>query len=233
MKKGELYIVAIPIGNLADLTFRAKEILSAVDIVACEDTRVAGGFFHHLGVKKKLISLHQHSSDEKINFIVRELELGKSCAYISDSGTPGISDPGGKLVSVVRAQGREIQTIPIPGPSALTAAISVSGMIEKEFYFAGFLPKKKGRQTKFKLLTLLDCPIVIYESAQRIEKTLNDIESYFGENTKVFLAREMTKKFEEYWDGDVNEIISDLINHKLKGEFVLVVKIDSNCPKSS
>lgn len=220
MEKGTLYIVATPLGNMGDVTKRAVEVLSTVDFVACEDTRVAGGLLHLLNIKKELVSIHQHSSDEKIGFIIKELEAGKSIAYVSDSGTPGISDPGQKLVA--RSKERGARIIPIPGVSAVTSAISVSGMVEKEFYFAGFLPKKKGRETKFKMLLNLDCPIVIYESAIRLEKTLNDLCIHLGGGCEVFLIREMTKKFEEYWGGNVSEIINDLENHTIKGEFVII-----------
>ena len=118
----------------------------------------------------------------------------------------------------------QIQIIPIPGPSALATAASVSGMIEKEFYFAGFLPKKKGRQTQFLKLSKLDVPIIIYESAMRLERTLEDIKTYLGESTEVFIAREMTKMFEEYWGGNIEEVIADLKNHQMKGEIVLIVQ---------
>ena len=252
MKKGILYIVATPIGNLSDISNRAIETLKSVDVIACEDTRISGTMLANFDIKKKLISLHQHSSENKINQIVEILKLGGNVAYISDNGTPGISDPGQELVGVVKDTNHchseqseeshqignrsftdvqdDIKIIPIPGASALTAAISVSGFIEKEFYFAGFLPKKKGRQTKFKTLSLLDCPIVIYESAIRLAKTLNDILTYFGSETEVFIAREMTKMFEEYWSGNINSVISDLDSHKLKGEVVLIVK-KNNCEK--
>jgi len=221
MKKGTFYIVATPIGNMGDISKRAVEILSTVDFVVCEDTRVAGGLLHLLKIKKELVSIHQHSSQDKIAFVVRELQEGKSAAYVSDCGTPAISDPGQVLVRKLRESG--IEVLPIPGASALTAAISVSGMVNKEFYFAGFLPKKKGRETKMKMLATLDCSIVIYESAQRVEKTLNDLRKYFGEDLEVFVAREMTKKFEEYWNGKIDEIISTLNAHTIKGEFVLIV----------
>lgn len=223
MNKGTLFIIGTPIGNMGDITKRAVEILSTVDFVACEDTRVTGGLMHQLNIKKELVSIHQHSSDEKIDFVIRELEAGKSIAYVSDNGTPGISDPGQKLVQIVRDH-CEIEILPVPGASALTAAVSVSGMIEKEFYFVGFLPKKKGRETKFKELTGLSVPVVVYESALRLEKTLNDIKKYLGEDTEIFVAREMTKKFEEYWGGNISEIISDIKNHQIKGEFVLIFK---------
>jgi len=229
MKQGILYIVATPIGNFGDMTKRAVEILSVVDFVVCEDTRVAGGLMHHFAIKKELVSLHQHSSEGKINFIIRELEAGKSVAYVSDSGTPVISDPGSKLIQRIKKLSKseiqnsnKIQILPVPGASALTTAVSVSGMIEKEFYFVGFLPKKKGRETKFMELAALKVPIVIYESAHRVERTLEDIKKNFGQKTEVFIAREMTKKFEEYWNGNIVEIISDLSNHKIKGEFVLI-----------
>ncbi|MCX6811071.1 MAG: 16S rRNA (cytidine(1402)-2'-O)-methyltransferase [Candidatus Berkelbacteria bacterium] len=223
MNKGTLYIVATPIGNMGDITKRAVETLSTVDFVACEDTRVAGGLLHQLNIKKELVSIHQHSSEEKIGHIIRELETGKSVAYVSDNGTPGISDPGQKLVKAIQ-QYSNLTILPVPGPSAVTAAISVSGLVEKEFYFVGFLPKKKGRETKFKWLKLLDCSIVIYESAQRLEKTLLDIKKFLGDNTEVFIAREMTKKFEENWGGNIVEIINDLKSHTIKGEFVLIVR---------
>jgi 16S rRNA (cytidine1402-2'-O)-methyltransferase len=222
MEKGILYIVATPIGNMGDITKRAAEVLSTVDFIACEDTRVAGGLLHKLEIKKEMVSIHQHSSEEKIDFLIRQLEAGKTVAYVSDNGTPGISDPGQKLVQKAR-KNDNIDILPVPGASAVTSALSISGMVEKEFYFVGFLPKKKGRETKFKMLAALDCPFVIYESAPRLEKTLNDIKKYIGENAEVFIAREMTKKFEEYWSGKVPELILSLKSHTIKGEFVLVV----------
>ena len=221
MSSGKIYFVATPIGNLGDTSLRAKEILSLVDTVVCEDTRVGGSFLHKLKIKKPLLSLHQHSDEEKIKRIVQETEIGKNFAYISDSGTPGISDPGQKLARIAREF--DIPIIPIPGPSALTAAISVSGLVEKEFYFAGFLPKKKGRESKLKILATLKVPIVIYESAPRIEKTLNQILQFFGSDVEIFIGREITKKFEEYWGGDIELVISQLKNHESKGEFVLIV----------
>jgi len=227
MKEGKLYIIATPIGNLGDITKRAAETLAAVDYVACEDTRVAGNLLKNLGIKKSLISLHQHSSEKRIDFIIRELEAGKSVAYVSDSGTPSISDPGQKLVKTIQQFGN-LTIAPVPGPSALTAAISVSGIVDKEFYFAGFLPKKKGRETWFKMASLFHCPIVIYESAARLERILNDIKKFFGNDAAVFLAREMTKKFEEYWGGNVNDVIKNLRDHKIKGEFVVIIKKAEN-----
>jgi len=153
--------------------------------------------------------------------------VGDSCLHRNDEKIgDGNEYRGSKFQQQLnnRAMEQLIPIIPIPGPSAVTSAISVSGMVEKEFYFAGFLPKKKGRQTWLKNASLLNCPIVIYESAFRIEKTLLDLKQFLGENCEVFLAREMTKMFEEYWGGNIVEIIYDLKNHKIKGEFVLLVK---------
>lgn len=236
---GTLFIVATPIGNLGDITLRAIETLKNVDLIACEDTRVTGKLLEHFGIKKPLVSYFQHSKLSKIEYIISELAAGKNIALVTDAGTPCISDPGQELISVIRDQlsviskkytnnqlpiTNNIKIVPIPGASALTAAASVSGMIEKEFYFAGFLPKKKGRQTKFRALNLLNCPVVIYESANRLERTLGDIKIYFGAGIEVFIAREITKMFEEYWGGNIDDVLSTLSEHQLRGEIVLIVK---------
>jgi len=226
-KIGTLYIVATPIGNLEDITLRSIRILKEVDLIACEDTRVTGQMLNHFEIKKPLVSYFQHSKISKTDFIIDELISGKDIALVTDAGTPGISDPGQELISRVRNTEYKIQVIPIPGASALTAAASVSGLIEKEFFFAGFLPKKKGRQTKFNEFKTLGCPIVIYESSMRLERTLEDIKTYLGEDTEVFIAREITKMFEEYWGGEIKEVINDLNQHQLKGELVLIIKSKS------
>jgi len=237
---GTLFVIATPIGNLKDITIRALEVLKSADLIACEDTRVSGKLLAHFDIKKPLVSYFQHSKLSKIEYIIEELRSGKNIALITDAGTPGISDPGQQLVSRIRNKelgeaaknpntyslipNTNIRIIPIPGASALAGAASVSGMIEKEFYFAGFLPKKKGRQTQFQSFKLFNCPIVIYESALRLERTLSDIQKFMGENTEVFIAREMTKMFEEYWGGSVGEVILTLKDHQIKGEVVLVIK---------
>ncbi len=233
---GTLYIVATPIGNFGDMTVRALETLKTVDLVACEDTRHTGILLKNFGIEKPMVSYFQHSKLSKIEYIFEQLASGKNIALVTDAGTPGISDPGQELICKVREMvkgqkptssqiiNHNIQIIPIPGASALVAATSVSGMIEKEFYFAGFLPKKKGRQTFFKNALTYHCPIVIYENALRLPRTLSDIQQYWGENTEVFIAREITKMFEEYWGGEIKEVISSLSQHQLKGEIVLIVK---------
>jgi 16S rRNA (cytidine1402-2'-O)-methyltransferase len=230
-KRGTLYIVATPIGNLGDMTFRAVEILKSVDLIACEDTRVSGQMLKHFGVEKPLVSFFQHSKLSKIDYIIEELMRGRNIALITDAGTPGISDPGQVLIYQIQqlladkqSEGTGIKIIPIPGASAVAAAASIAGMIQKEFFFAGFLPKKKGRQTEFKFFNTLKCPIIVYESALRIEKTLQDIQGYMGEKTKVFIAREMTKMFEEYWGGEVETVLAELKKHQLKGEIVLIIQ---------
>lgn len=219
---GNLYIVATPIGNMGDITVRAIETLKKVDLVVCEDTRVTGALLHKLEIKKPMKALHQHSLDSSIDEIASLLQNGQNAAYVTDGGTPGISDPGQRLVS--RAVDSGAKVYPIPGASALTAAVSVSGVVEKSFYFVGFLPKKKGRQTELKYLSGIKDPIVIYESALRLDKTLGDLMQYFGSGVEVFIAREMTKMFEEYWSGNIEDVLKDLHSHKLKGEIVIVVK---------
>lgn len=242
-KPGILYVTAMPIGNLEDITLRAIRVLKEVDLIACEDTRVTKKLLDHFEIKTPTISYFQHSKLSKIEYLINQLEQGKNIALVSDAGTPGISDPGQRLIAEIRnknveirnsnnrsgeilkqVQDDKIQVIPIPGASALTATISVSGMVEKEFYFAGFLPKKKGRQTYFKRLKSLDCPIIVYESAERLERTLEDIKLYFGEDTEVFIARESTKMFEEYWRGDIDTVIDSISSHTLKGEVTIIVK---------
>lgn len=221
---GVLYIVATPIGNLEDITFRAVRILEEVDVVLCEDTRVTHKLLEHYHLETKTISYFQHSKLSKVDSIIKQLEDGLKMALVTDAGTPGISDPGQELISIIREELPEAVIQPVPGPSALTAVTSVSGMIKKEFYFAGFLPKKKGRQTKFRQFAKLEMPIVVYESAMRLERTLGDIKDYLGTNTEVFIAREITKMFEEYWGGKISKVLKELDQHTLKGEIALVIK---------
>lgn len=225
MNNGILYIVATPIGNLSDITFRAVEVLKSVDLIACEDTRVTRVLLDHFNIKKPTVSYHQHSKISKVDYLIEQLLSGKDIALVTDAGTPGISDPANYLVKLVCNKG--IKVVPIPGPSALAAAVSVSGIVDKDFYFVGFLPRKKGRQTELKKISSIGAPVVIYESAVRIEKTLVELKEYFGEKATVFIAREMTKKFEEYLRGDISEVLSDLKNHVLKGEFVLLIRSNS------
>ena len=216
-----LYIVSTPIGNLGDMGERAVETLRNAEVIAAEDTRHSQTLFSRYAIRARVVSYHDHNKYERTRELMPFLRNGKAVAVISDAGTPGVSDPGQRLIKAAKDFA---EIIPIPGPSAVASAVSVSGMVEKEFYFAGFLPKKNGRQTKFRELSALNVPIVIYESALRLPRTLNDIKEYFGDDTEVFIAREMTKMFEEYWGGSIIDIINDLKSHKLKGEVTLIVK---------
>jgi len=215
---GKLYVVGTPIGNLDDITLRAIEILKQVDTIACEDTRHSAILLNHLGIKKPLVSYHQHSKVTKIDLLVEKLKSGEQVAIISDAGTPGISDPGGTLVETAQKEGIEIESI--PGVSAIAAAVSVSGLNLQNFIFAGFLPHKKGRQTKIKALSHSQMPVVFYESPYRIKKLLGEITEYF-DDPEIVVARELTKKFETIYRGKVSEIEVII---KEKGEFVVIIE---------
>ncbi len=219
---GSLYIVGTPIGNLQDITARALETLKTVDFIACEDTRVTGVLLKHYEIKKPLLSYFQHSKMHKVDKIVRLLKDGNDIALVTDAGTPGISDPGGKLVEEVTKH--DIDVVPIPGASAIISLLSVSGMPTDEFVFFGFLPHKKGRQTK--LQRIIDCQqtIVLYESKHRIEKLLRELKEIGIEERQIVLGRELTKQFEHIYRGTVDQIAEKLGADKIKGEFVLVIE---------
>lgn len=217
---GTLYIVATPIGNLEDITIRAISTLKEVDIIACEDSRITKRLLKKYNITTPTTSYHQHSSDKKNIYLLNYLKSDKNIALVTDAGTPGIQDPGNQFVELARNEGFEVITI--PGPSAVTAALSIAGISTDNFYFAGFIPKKKGRQTWFKNAQNIDIPIVLYESPYRIIKTLKDINEYLG-NRKVFVARELTKKFEETKTDLTTELIKYYTQHKPKGEFVLII----------
>jgi len=217
---GTLYIVATPIGNLADITLRAITTLKQADLIACEDSRITKRLLKKYDINTPTISYYQHSSNKKAAHLLNCLESGKNIALVTDAGTPGIQDPGNQLVELARD--RNFTVIAIPGPSAVIAALSIAGINTDDFYFAGFIPKKKGRQTWFKNAQNIDIPIVLYESPYRVIKTLKDINKYL-ENRKIFVARELTKKFEETKISFVTELIEYYSQHKPKGEFVLIV----------
>ncbi|MBK7630098.1 MAG: 16S rRNA (cytidine(1402)-2'-O)-methyltransferase [Ignavibacteriales bacterium] len=216
----KLYIVSTPIGNLKDITLRAIETLKEVDFILCEDTRTSGNLLNHFEIKKELISLNAFNENNKIDFIVNRILSNQTAALISDAGTPLISDPGVRLVSACISNGIEI--IPIPGASALIAALSMSGLPTDAFVFEGFLPQKKGRQTKLKELAEEKRTIVLYESTYRIEKLLNELNEYLPSRFLV-VCREITKKFEETWRGFPSEILDNFDQKTTKGEFVVVI----------
>ena len=212
---GKLYIIATPIGNLADITLRAIETLKSVDLIACEDTRVSKKLLDHYEITTKLISYHQHSGQTKVVQIIDELKAGKDLAVITDAGTPGISDPGNKLVADVISQlGDEVQIIPIPGPSALISALSISGLPTDRFLFLGFLPHKKGKETLIKKIADNEMVSVFYESTHRIMKTLEKMKNFLEPERQIVVCRELTKKFETIYRGTVSEVLEKLSKDK-------------------
>ena len=220
----ELYIVATPIGNLEDVSLRALRILKEADFILCEDTRVTKKLLARYEIKRPLVSYHQHSSAGKIDEIKSLLKEGKKLALVTDAGTSGISDPGNELVAQILEEfGENIKIYPIPGPSALVAAASISGMPMSEFLFLGYPPSKNKREKFFKRVSASDTPVVLYESVHRILRTLHDIDNAAGKNRKIMVARELTKHFETVYRGTVEEVLINLEKDKVKGEFVIIV----------
>ena len=224
---GTLYVVATPIGNLEDITLRAIRTLKEVDFVICEDTRVSIKLLNHLQIKKELISFHQHSRITRIDFIVDKLRRGQNAALLTDSGTPGISDPGGVLTK--KCLDEKIEVVPIPGASALAASISVSGLKSARFEFMGFLPKKKGRRKglgyiKDGLSQDKERAFIVFESPYRVIKLLEELSKILPKNVKLVTCRELTKKFEEIKEGSAGELLEYYSQNKPRGEFVVVIK---------
>ena len=219
---GTLFVVATPIGNLADLSSRALETLETVDYIACEDTRVTSKLLSSYKIKKSLLTYFQHSRLSQVKKLITLLEEGKNIALVTDAGTPGIADPGGKLIADILD--KDIKVIPIPGPSALATALSISGMPVDEFHFFGFLPHKKGRQTK--LYEVIDSRVtsVLYESVHRIEKLLNQLTEYGIERRNIVVCRELTKKFESVYRGNSEQVLRQLQADQIKGEFVVIIE---------
>ncbi len=215
-----LFIVSTPIGNLKDITLRAIDTLKEVDFIACEDTRVTAFLLNHFEIKKEMISFNAANETNKIEYVINRINSGESCALVSDAGTPGISNPGVRLISASIKNG--IMIIPIPGVTAAITALSISGLPTDSFVFEGFLPLKKGRQKKLKELSEEKRSIILYESTYRIEKLLNELSEYMPERI-IVIARELTKKFEEVWRGTPQEILSSLKDRTIKGEFVVVI----------
>jgi len=221
---GALYVVATPIGNLKDITRRAIEVLAGVERVAAEDTRVAGQLLAHLGISKPLVAVHEHNEEAGAEKILAALARGESVALVTDAGTPGVSDPGARVVRRVRAAG--FRVVPIPGPSALTAALSVAGLNQPQVLFYGFLPAKAAeRRAVLESLKPLPYALAFYESPHRIRDTLEDLAAILGEGRNVVIARELTKRFEEIHAGPLSEAARWLAvdPHRSRGEFVLIV----------
>jgi len=222
MKPGKLSLVATPIGNLQDMTYRAVRTLSEADYILCEDTRVTGVLLKHYDINGRLRRYDAHATEHTHETILRDLAEGKQIALVSDAGTPGISDPGVYLVQ--RARAAEVLIEVIPGASALTAAVSLAGLSGNQFIFLGFVPQKKGRATFFTTLPEYQVPIVFFESTHRMLKTLESLKQSVPE-AKVSIGRELTKLHEELLVGTAEEILDILVATpvKQKGEFVVIV----------
>ena len=227
----KLYIVATPIGNLEDITFRAIKILKEVDLIACEDTRQTIKLLNKYDIKNKLVSYHQHSKVQKIDYLITQLISGNDIALVSDAGTPGISDPGSKLIQ--EAINNNIEVVPIPGPSALITALSGAGVDTSKFVYYGFIPHKKGRQTMINNIIKEEQTVVFYESCHRILKTLEALKDCDlpdrQAGKQIIIARELTKIYEEFLRGTASELIEifEKDTVKLKGEFTVIVSASS------
>ncbi|MBX3750374.1 MAG: 16S rRNA (cytidine(1402)-2'-O)-methyltransferase [Opitutaceae bacterium] len=219
---GHLYVVATPIGNLADLTERARAILGAVDLVACEDTRTTGAMLSRLGLHKELVPYHEHNETEAAERLADLLAGGKSIAVVSDAGTPALSDPGFRLVRACRR--RNLPVVPVPGPSALTAVLSASGLPTNGFLYVGFLPPKSAaRISFFEQHRAFPYTLALYESCHRIDKAVDEIVATLGPERVLCVAKEVTKLHETFFVGPAGTVRERLAKASLKGEFVLLI----------
>jgi len=218
---GVLYIVATPIGNLEDITLRALRVLKEVDLIAAEDTRHTKGLLAHYGIPTPLTSCHEHNEKAKAHALVERLERGEKIALVSDAGTPLVSDPGYRLVREAITAG--IRVVPVPGPSALTAILSASGLAVESFIFEGFLPaKKKERREKLRKLEAESRTIVFYEAPHRLRESLEDLFEILGDR-EIVLGREMTKVYEEFIRGRLSEVKAEIDRREVQGEIALIV----------
>ncbi len=222
-----LYVIATPIGNLGDISERALQILREVNVIAAEDTRHSKPLLNHFGISKPLVSLHEHNENSRAEELLNRLQNGENIALISDAGTPLLSDPGFVLVRM--AHENNITVSPIPGPSAITAALSAAGLPTNTFYFAGFLAaKQKARRQQLLELSELGCTVVLFESTHRILDLLSDIESQLGTDQKIVLGRELTKRFETILSGNAADLLDKLKTdtNQQRGEFVVLLSFD-------
>ena len=219
---GHLYVVATPIGNLADLTDRARAILGSVDVIACEDTRTTGALLTRLGFHKTLVAYHEHNEIEAAERLADQLAAGKSIAVVSDAGTPALSDPGFRIVRACRR--RSLPVVPVPGPSALTAVLSASGLPTNGFLYVGFLPPKSAARIAFlEKYRTFDYTLALYESCHRIDKAVDEIVATLGGERVICVAKEVTKLHETFLVGPASDVQSRLAKTSLKGEFVLLI----------
>ncbi len=221
----KLYLVPTPIGNLEDITFRAIKVLKAVDVILAEDTRTSGKLLKHYEINTPMLSHHMHNEHKMVDRIVDRILAGENFALISDAGTPAISDPGFLLTRACIEKGVDVECL--PGATAFVPAIVNSGFPNDKFIFEGFLPVKKGRQTRLKLLSEETRTMIFYESPHKLIKTLQQFEEYFGENRQVSVSRELTKLYEETRRGSIKEVKDHFIEHPPKGEIVIVLKGNS------
>jgi 16S rRNA (cytidine1402-2'-O)-methyltransferase len=217
----QLYVIATPIGNLEDISYRAVRILGEVDYILAEDTRISKKLLERYSIKKPMLAWHQHSDSKSWQTIKRLLQDGKNCAFITDAGTPGVSDPGNVLVAHVTNELLDVNIIPIPGPSALTALLSVAGIATDRFLFLGFIPHKKGRSTFFQRIADSDLPVVFFESVHRIAKTLESLKVI---PKQLIVGRELTKRHEIIYRGTATNILKQMKKDHYKGEFIILVQ---------
>src|SRR6478735_420175 len=217
-----LYLVPTPLGNLKDITFRALEVLNAVDVILCEDTRTSSKLLQHYQVQKPLSPYHQHNEHKILDHLIEQLQAGKKMAVITDAGTPGISDPAFLLVRACLKNGIKVECL--PGATAFVPALVNSGLPINRFVFEGFLPLKKGRHTLLTQLANEERTMVFYESPVRLVKTLKDFIEYFGKERKCSVSRELTKLFEENFQGSLYEVCEHFLAKNVKGEIVIVVE---------
>lgn len=228
---GQLYIVPTPIGNLEDITLRAINVLKQVDLILAEDTRTSSFLLKHLDISKPLKSYHQHNEHKILEELMLNLNSGKNIALISDAGTPGISDPGFLLIR--EAITNDVNIISLPGATAFVPALVNSGLPCNEFSFYGFLPQKKGRQTRLKLLAQEEKTFILYESPFRLVKLLQELREHLGAERKACVCRELTKLFEETKRGALTELIEFYSSKTVKGEIVVVVQGNKNIETES
>jgi len=221
-KTGTLYVVATPIGNLEDITYRGVRVLKEADLIACEDTRHSAKLLQHYGIDKPTISYHEHNEAARAEELAAKLEQGLNIAQVSDAGMPGISDPGYRVIKLAIERG--VKVVPIPGASALVAALAASGLPTDSFQFLGFLPARSGeRRTLLESVRRTQQTTVVYEAPHRIVETMKDIVELLGADRPVVLARELTKVHEEFIRGNAAEVLQCAQKHELKGEMTLLI----------
>ena len=221
MNPSQLCIVPTPIGNLEDITLRAIRVLKECDLIIAEDTRVTRNLLNHLGIQKKVISFHTNNEHAQLNEMLRIIQQSTLVALVSDAGTPGISDPGFLLIRACVEQGISLECL--PGPTAFVPALVSSGIPCDRFYFEGFLPHKKGRQTRLEYIASMDCTVVLYESPYRLIKTLEQLATHVGGNRKICVSKEISKMFETHFRGTVDQALVHFNTVAIKGEFVLII----------